>query len=113
MESELKALLDALVQGQLKIAEGQLRLDGRMDQVEKRQEKTETAVLHMADQVTWLGQKMIELAGTVTGLTREMTRLGERVDTLAEAVTRGFTDAASRDKDLSDRTAALEEERHP
>lgn len=87
IEPELRKLLRALVEGQVKLANGQ--------------RDTNAVVARLARQVSRLGGEVSRLGG-------EVSRLGKRLDRFAQAVVRGFTDGAARDKAFDARIDALE-----
>ena len=84
MDAELKTLLVALAEGQVKLAEGQGRHDERLGRME-------SAITHLA-----------------TATEAALTRLTDRIDEFGERVTRGFTNGASSDLKLDDAIHALD-----
>jgi hypothetical protein len=83
-DRETKALLKALVDGQVKLAEGQAQLTERVD--------------HLAGRLDTFAEK----------ITADITRLTGRLDAFAEVVVRGFTESAGRDIATDKRVDGLE-----
>jgi len=83
-DRETKALLKALVDGQVKLAEGQTQLSARVD--------------HLAARLDTFAEK----------ITTDITRLTGRLDAFAEVVVRGFTESAGRDIATDKRVDGLE-----
>ncbi len=88
MDPELKELLGTLVEGQVRLNEGQARLTDRIDVLTEQMTRAATLINALAD-----GQ----------------AKLAERVDGFTAAVLRGFTDGAGRDHVIEKRVDALEE----
>ena len=91
MDAELKTLLVALAEGQVKLAEGQGRHDELLVALADGQVKLEGTVAHLA-----------------TATEGALTRLAERIDEFGERVSRGFTNGASTDRKLDDELHALD-----
>src|SRR5207245_2540120 len=91
MDPELKALLTALAEGQIKLAEGQAAF--------ARDVKAALGELTLAQAHTQVA--LTDLAGDVR-------TLGERMDKYAEAVVRGFTNGAERNGKLARRVEVVE-----
>jgi hypothetical protein len=82
VDSELKALLDALVEGQLKLAEVQQRFSEGLQRLAEGQQRH--------------GERLDRVEAA-------LERLTVRVEAFTDAVLRGFTDAAGRDRALDSR----------
>ncbi|MBI3183548.1 MAG: hypothetical protein HYZ28_15535 [Myxococcales bacterium] len=101
MDPELNKLLSALVEGQVKLAEGQARADASLAKLAERQDRTEAALAKLTDRISALGDIVSKLASQVAGM-------GARLDGYTEMVVRGFTDGAGRHGELKSRVSDLE-----
>ncbi len=140
VDPEFKAIMNALVEGQVKLAEGQERQESSIARLEdvvvklaNGQERHEALLVKLAEGQARhetilaklaVGQAQHEevitrLANSVEAMGEHterqfelvherMDRSDERMEKLTEAIVRGFTDAAKRDKDLDERVSALE-----
>jgi chromosome segregation ATPase len=129
MDPELKQLLMALVDGQVKLAEGQAKTDTRMDALVQAQAKTEARIDALAQaqakteariealaaRMDALAATQNELAGDVRVLARAQERterrleqVVDRLDRFTDAIMRGFTTGAEKHSGLEDRVRKLE-----
>ena len=84
MDPALRTLLKALVEGQVKLAEGQATMEVRLAEGQARLEKSQARMMD------------------------KLTVVSERLDDFARAVIRGFTNGASRRSGLEQRVGRLE-----
>lgn len=126
MDPELKALLTALAEGQVKLAEGQAKTDANLGAFAR---DTKAAIGDLAGHVRDTHVALGELAGHVSELADHVVRLdkgqarldekvgvmaealtdlGKRMDGYAKAVVKGFTTGAERNGKLSKRVEAVE-----
>ena len=94
----MKELLAALAQGQIKLAEGQVKLEATVSQLAQGQ-------LRIAEGQVKLESTVAHLASATEGA---LTRLTERLDSFRDAILNGFTNGADRDRKLEDELRALE-----
>src|SRR5438046_1985367 len=91
MERETRTLLKALVDGQVKLAEG----------LKSHAKTTNTAIQRLSTDVR-------QLTTDVRQLTTDVRYLGKRMDRYATAVVRGFTNGTRRDHVIEKRVGVLE-----
>jgi HD superfamily phosphodiesterase len=122
MDPELKQLLMALVDGQVKLAEGQAKTDTRMDALVQAQARTEARLDALAQaqakteaRLAALAATQNELAGDVRVLARAQERterrleqVVDRLDRFTDAIMRGFTTGAEKHSGLEERVRKLE-----
>ena len=120
MDPELKTLLGALVEGQVKLAEGQAKTDASVARLVDGQAKTDASLARLAEGQAKTDASLARLADQVGKLTGEVFRMGARLDGFSEAVIRGFTDSAATDGEfrarferLDARVSELEKHTHP
>lgn len=94
MDPDLKALLSALVEGQVKLSEGQATLAAAHARTERRLDGIELV--------------MRQLAEEVVKLTEAQRRTEERLGWFGQQVTRGFTAVARRQGKIEKRVGKLE-----
>jgi len=100
MDPELKTMLMALMDGQIKLAEGHVETQAAIRHLAERTGKTEAAIQHLAETTE----------ASIASLAEKVSFLSERLDSFGEKVVRGFTDSAQRDGDLELRVSKLESE---
>ena len=86
MDPELKTLIKALMDGQIKLAEGHV--------------ETQASIRHLAETTEV----------SIASLAEKVSFLSERLDSFGEKVVCGFTDSAQREGDLDRRVSKLESE---
>jgi methyl-accepting chemotaxis protein len=127
MDPDLKTLLTALVEGQVKLAESletsHARLSGRVDKLAEGQAKLTERVDKLAEGQAKLAARMDGLAIAVNELTGDvgvlatavrqmgerMDAMGARLDRFGEQVMRGFTRAGGQLEEHEGRIVRLEQ----
>ncbi len=107
MDPELKTLLKALMDGQIKLAEGHVETQAAIRHLAERTGKTESAIQLMSENIQLMSEKT---EASIGSLAESVSILSERLDSFGEKVVRGFTDSSQRDGDLDRRVSKLESE---
>ncbi len=107
MDPELKTILKALMDGQIKLAEGHVETQAAIRHLAERTGKTESAIQLLAETTQ---ASIGSLAENVSILADRLDSLSDRLDSFGEKVVRGFTDSTKRDGDLDRRVSKLESE---
>ncbi len=108
MDPELKTLLKALMDGQIKLAEGHVETQAA---IQRQAEKTEASIRSLAEKTEASIRSLAEKTeASISSLAKTVSLLSERLDSFGEKVVRGFTDVAQRDGDLERRVSKLESE---
>ena len=112
MDAELKTLLVALAEGQVKLAEGQGRMESAVAHLAEGQGRHDELLAKLAEgqgrHDERLGRMESAVAHLATATEAALTRLTERIDEFGERVTRGFTNGASADRKMDDAIHALD-----